>query len=94
MKTGHTTPFETGFDTGFTDCCGNPIFLGDTIKEGCNGLTSKVVYNKKRGAFWLDRLRDGYGIENAGIEWTVINSVKNIPLKSEIESTNQYDLDL
>lgn len=60
--------------TGHHDTNGNPIYVGDTIKEGCNGLVSTVEFNVKRGSFWLKGLGEGYGIENAEIEWENIDS--------------------
>ena len=60
--------------TGHNDCNGNPIYVGDIIKEGCNGLEAPVVWNNKRGSYWLEGLGEGYGIENAEIEWSVIKS--------------------
>ena len=54
------------------DVNGKPIFLGDTIIEGCNGLISSVEFNKERGAYWLKGLGDGYSIENSSIEWEKI----------------------
>ena len=58
--------------TGHYDSNGKPIFLGDKIKEGCNGLISTVEFNKERGAYWLKDLGDGYSIEDSDVEWTKI----------------------
>lgn len=58
--------------TGHYDVNGKPIFLGDTIIEGCNGLISSVEFNKERGAYWLKGLGDGYSIEDSSIEWEKI----------------------
>lgn len=59
--------------TGYYDHNNKPIFVGDTIKEGCNGLVSTVEWNGKRSSFWLKGLGEGYGIENSHIEWDKIN---------------------
>lgn len=56
--------------TGYKDANGTPIYLGDTIKEGCNGLVAKVILDFEKG-YWLEGLGEGYGIENAHIEWEV-----------------------
>ena len=64
--------------TGHYDVNNKPIYLGDTIKEGCNGLISKVEFNKKRGAYWLEGLGEGYGIEDSEIEWEVLDIWVNI----------------
>ncbi len=61
-------------NTGFKDCDKTSIYVGDIIQEGCNGLISIVEWNQKRGSFWLKNLGEGYGIENASIEWKVLNS--------------------
>lgn len=61
-------------NTGFCDCHGKPIYVGDTVYEGCNGLVSTVEWNPGRGSFWLNGLGEGYGIENAHIEWEVLYS--------------------
>lgn len=58
--------------TGHYDVNGKPIFIGDTILEGCNGLISSVEFNKERGAYWLKGLCDGYSIEDSSIEWEKI----------------------
>lgn len=58
--------------TGHYDVNGKPIFLGDTIIEGCNGLISSVEFNKERGAYWLKGLGEGYSIEDSHIEWEKI----------------------
>lgn len=58
--------------TGHYDVNGKPIFIGDTILEGCNGLISSVEFNKERGAYWLKGLGDGYSIEDSSIEWEKI----------------------
>lgn len=60
--------------TGHNDCNGNPIYVGDIIKEGCNGLEAAIVWNNERGSYWLEGLGEGYGIENAEIEWCIIDS--------------------
>jgi len=64
--------FMNNIFTGHYDSNGKPIFLGDKIKEGCNGLISTVEFNKERGAYWLKDLGDGYSIEDSDVEWTKI----------------------
>lgn len=64
--------FMNNIFTGHYDRNGKPIFLGDKIKEGCNGLISTVEFNKERGAYWLKDLGDGYSIEDSDVEWTKI----------------------
>lgn len=66
--------FRDQIYTGHNDCDGNPIYVGDIIKEGCNGLEAPVVWNNERGSYWLEELGEGYGIENAETEWHVIDS--------------------
>lgn len=56
--------------TGHTDTNGTPIYVGDVVKEGCNGLVAKVVLDFEKG-YLLEGLGEGYGIENAHIEWEV-----------------------
>ena len=58
--------------TGHMDSLGNPIFVGDVVKEGCNGLVAEVEFNKERGAYHLKGLGEGYGIEDSEIEWEVV----------------------
>lgn len=57
--------------TNHYDINGVPIYVGDTVKEWCNGLVSKVIFDKERGSYWLEGLGEGYGIENVG-DWEVI----------------------
>lgn len=64
--------YEKSF-TGHYDNTGKPIFVGDTVYEGCNGLVAKVEFNQERGAYWLAGLGDGYGIENSNIEWKILD---------------------
>ena len=64
--------FMNNIFTGHYDSNGKPIFLGDKIKEGCNGLISTVEFNKERSAYWLKDLGDGYSIEDSDVEWTKI----------------------
>lgn len=59
--------------TGHYDCNGKPIYVGNTIREGCNGLVAKVEYNTERGAYWLEGLGEGYGIENSETEWEILD---------------------
>ena len=59
--------------TGHYDNTGNPIFVGDTVYENCNGLVAKVELNKERGAYWLAGLGDGYGIEDSNVDWKVLD---------------------
>lgn len=61
-------------NTGFKDCEGISIFVGDTIKEGCNGLISTVEWRYEAGTFCLKGLGDCYNIKDSSIEWTVLNS--------------------
>ncbi len=65
--------YEKSF-TGHYDNTGKPIFVGDTVYEGCNGLVAKVEFNQERGAYWLAGLGDGYGIEDSNIEWKILDS--------------------
>ncbi len=64
--------YEKSF-TGHYDNTGKPIFVGDTVYEGCNGLVAKVEFNQERGAYWLAGLGDGYGIEDSNIEWKILD---------------------
>ena len=64
---------EEGYPTGYVDSKNKEICVGDIVTEGCNGLTAKVVWNKERNSFWLEGLGEGYDIENANVEWTIIN---------------------
>lgn len=59
--------------TGFYDNEGKPIYLGDTVYEGCNGLVRKVVVNQEsEGGYGLEGCGPSYGIADAGIEWRVV----------------------
>ena len=65
--------------TGFYDCNGRPIFIGDTVEEGCNGLVCKVIKNPKCiGGYGLEGCGPGYTIDDSEIEWTVIKSIHEI----------------
>lgn len=55
--------------TGFYDANNTPIYVGDIVKEGCNGLVAKVIIDFEKG-YWLEGLGEGYGIENSD-EWEV-----------------------
>lgn len=59
--------------TGHYDKNNVPIYVGDTVKEWCNGLVAEVEFNVERGSFWLKGLGEGYGIEDSNIEWEVIS---------------------
>lgn len=60
--------------TGYTDMNNIPIFVGDTVKEGCNGLVSTVIWKQELATFGLKGLGDDYVIQDAKIEWEVLNS--------------------
>ncbi len=63
-----------GTFTEHYDAEGIPIYVGDIVVEGCNGLKAEVVFDKEKGALWLKGLGEGYGIENSHIEWDVVES--------------------
>jgi uncharacterized cupin superfamily protein len=64
---------KEGDYTGYNDVNGEPIYVGDTIREGCNGLVSTVIWNQEAGTFTLNGLSDEYCIADAAIEWTKIS---------------------
>lgn len=81
-------PFEKIF-TGFYDANNTPIYVGDIVKEGCNGLVAKVIIDFEKG-YWLEGLGEGYGIENAHIEW----EVQEPSIHSQISKLDEeYDID-
>lgn len=64
---------DTRIPTGFFDAEGKEIYVGDKIYEGCNGLVGTVGWCPKKGTFKLIEYGDGYEIENAEIDWTVVD---------------------
>ena len=84
-----TTP-QKGDSTGFFDEYGNEIFVGDIVKEACNGLEAEVIWDYKRGSFWMKNLGEGYDIEDSHIEWEIIAPYdKNRTLSKEPLSTTE-----
>lgn len=75
--------------TGFYDANNTPIYVGDIVKEGCNGIVAKVILDFEKG-YWLEGLGKGYGIENAHIEW----EVQEPSIHSQISKLDEeYDID-
>lgn len=61
-------------NTGYKDENHIPIFVGDTVQEGCNNLISIVEWRKEATTFCLKGLGESYNIRDAHIEWKVLNS--------------------
>lgn len=59
--------------TGHYDVNHKPIHVGDTIKEGCNGIIAKVEFNQERGAYGLEGCSGDYSIEDSEIEWEILD---------------------
>lgn len=82
-----------GYDTGFKDCHGKKIHVGDKIVEGCNLLVSTVCWDKEQGTYKLKGLGDYY-ISDADVEWTVIETfdvVKDLDVLPYSMSLEEYD---
>ena len=85
---------ENRKNTGFKDANNKDIYVGDIVKEGCNGLISTVGWDKKKGTYKLNGLGDYY-IEDSNIEWEILetnpsfnaNSFFNIPQDGSIMSS-------
>lgn len=58
---------------------GIPIFVGDLVKEGCNGFIREVVWDNEEFTFKLKGLGIGYCIQNAVTDWTVIGLASENP---------------
>lgn len=61
-------------NTGYKDENQIPIFVGDTVWEGCNGFISTVEWRQEVATFCLKGLGNDYRISNADTEWKVLNS--------------------
>lgn len=59
--------------TGFYDCKKRPIYIGDKVKEWCNGFEGTVGWDKEKGTYKIIELGEGYEIENSHIEWEVLD---------------------
>lgn len=68
------SPVPRGTYTGYTDRNGQPIFVGDTIREGCNGLQSTIIWDPGTATFVMQGLGTEYRIEDAPIKWTKTGS--------------------
>lgn len=76
--------------TGYYDENGNPLYVGDTVKEGCNGLIRKIVENPKcSGGYGLEGCSPDYSIEDAHIEWTKCEEIEECVEKQD----SDYDRD-
>ena len=75
-------PETVGQYTGLVDRNGTKIFEGDIVTEGCNGLTSVVVWDMSKGTYRLKDLGDGYTIEYAH-EWEVIGNIHDNPVVTQ-----------
>lgn len=75
-------PESVGQYTGLVDRNGTKIFEGDIVTEGCNGLTSVVVWDMSKGTYRLKDLGDGYTIEYAH-EWEVIGNIHDNPVVTQ-----------
>lgn len=95
LKGEHRIPqtlsiFEKGFNADHFDAEGNLIHVGDMVYEGCNGLTSEVVWNPEKASFWLKGLGEGYGIENSDVEWHIVQKYNE---NSKEEQINDQERD-
>lgn len=50
-----------------------PIYVGDKVKEGCNGIISEVEFNQKRGTYGLKGCSGDYNIKDSEIECKILN---------------------
>lgn len=66
-----TSPYiERKIFTGYYDANQNPIYVGDIIQEGCNGIISEVIKNPNcKGGYGLEGCGESYCIADASIEW-------------------------
>lgn len=76
--------------TGYYDSNHCPIYVGDTVKEACNGLIRKVVENHLCvGGYGLEGCCPDYNIEDADIEWTKCEEIEECVEKHD----SDYDRD-
>ena len=74
--------------TGKTDINKNKIWENDIVKEGCNGLIAKVIWDEELATYRLDGLGPDYLIRDASIEWEVIGNIFDNP---ELLQYNERD---
>lgn len=65
--------------TGLTDKNGNKIWENDIIKEYCNGLVGRLIWDVPTATYKLEGFGNDYKIEDARIEWEVIGNIFDNP---------------
>ena len=73
------SPETVGQYTGMVDYEDNRIWEDDIIKEGCNGLVGRVIWDNKLGTYRLAGLGEDYVIKDARLEWEVIGNIHDNP---------------
>lgn len=65
--------------TGLIDKNENKIWENDIIKEYCNGLVGRLIWDVSTSTYKLEGFGDDYKIEDANIEWEVIGNIFDNP---------------
>ena len=90
---------QKGYNTGFKDCYGVEIHVGDKVVEGCNLRVSTVCWDAEQGTYKMKGLGNYY-ISDANAEWMVIESFKtvkdgeNLPYVMTLEEHDAIENDL
>jgi len=75
--------YEVVWFTNAFDCNKTPIYNGDIVKEGCNGLIGVVSFDEESCTYKLKGFGDYY-IKDAAVEWTVIGNIYENPSFKEV----------
>lgn len=81
---GHDNGYKIDIDTlcqytGLTDMFGNKIWENDIIKEHCNGLVGRLIWDVPTATYKLEGFGNDYKIEDAHIEWEVSGNIFDNP---------------